>query len=120
MRNATQKAPFARTRIRLMLGWLVGTLTALCLPVQAADGIAPAKKASAPASDKVAPGVKAAPHHTSNADKKGMGKVGPGPQPPVDNDKKAAKVKKDSQTTKAVRKTATPAVVAPTETPVKK
>ncbi len=104
MRNATQKAPFARTRIRLMLGWLVGTLTALCLPVHAADVIAPAKKASASVSDKVAPGVKVAPHNTSNAEKKGRGKVGPGSQPPVDGDKKAA----------------TPAAVAPAETPAKK
>jgi hypothetical protein len=120
MKNATQKTPFIRTRNWPVLGLLVGTLTAMCLPTHAADVIAPAKKASAPASNKVAAGVKAAPHNTSNADKKGRGKVGPGPQPPVDGDKQAAKVKKNSRTSKTVKKTATPAVVAPAEAPVKK
>jgi hypothetical protein len=115
MRNATQKTPFTRTRIWPVLGWLVGTLTAMCLPAHAADAIAPAKKASAPVSSKVAPGIKPTPHKTSDAENKEKGKIGPGPQPPGPKDKKAAKAKKNSRTAKAVKKT-----VAPTETPVKK
>jgi hypothetical protein len=119
MRNATQKTPFIRTRNWPVLGLLVGTLTAMCLPTHAAEVITPAKKASAPASNKVAAGVKAAQHNTSNAEKKGKGKVGPGPQPPVDGDKKVAKIKKNSQTSKTVKKIATPTAAAPAETPAK-
>jgi hypothetical protein len=120
LKNSTKNTSSIRFQTWPVLALLMGALTAICLPVHAAEAVAPAKKASAPASDKVAPGVKAAPHNTSNADKKGKGKVGPGPNPPGPKPEQAVKVKKKGQTSKVVKKTKTPAATAPAETPAKK